>query len=66
MSDFTAGALIFVGLVVFFGGWHLIDLARHPKSSCRCQGGRIYSRWSRRWRDCPQCGGTGVRDRRKR
>ncbi|MFE3452359.1 hypothetical protein ACFXJ8_25895 [Nonomuraea sp. NPDC059194] len=65
MSDFAAGALIFAGIVLFFGGWLLLDMRIHHKSQCRrCKGGRLYSPWSARWRDCPDCGGSGIKDRR--
>ncbi|MEV4173959.1 hypothetical protein [Nonomuraea sp. NPDC049709] len=65
MSDAAMGGLWFaliVFMVVFLLAW---DRARHRLSTCRrCTGGRIYSPFSDRWRDCPLCNGTGVRGRR--
>lgn len=63
MDDAAWGAVWFALIVLALVLAFRIDRARHPKTGCRpCHGsGRRYSSWSRRWRDCPPCGGRGVR-----
>jgi hypothetical protein len=52
-----AGVAVVVGLLVSVRVW--------PWTWCwRCRGARrLYSPGGRAWRDCPRCGGTGIRPR---
>lgn len=65
MTDYEAGALWFVLIVAAVILWLVYDRLRHPKARCWCQGGRIYSWTSNRWRDHTYCKGTGIRDNRR-
>ncbi|MEV4287324.1 hypothetical protein AB0K40_17605 [Nonomuraea bangladeshensis] len=62
MSDAEMGAVWFVLIVTALLLTLAYDRLRHRMRACRrCTGGRIYSPFSNRWRDCPLCQGTGIR-----
>jgi hypothetical protein len=66
VSDAAWGAVWFalIFIVVPLASWAYRRI-RYPKSWCSCDGGKKWAPGGGRWRDHSQCGGTGVRDRRR-
>lgn len=62
VTDYQYGALWFALIVLAVVLLVTYDRLRHRMSKCRwCTGGRIYSPFSGRWRECPFCDGSGTR-----